>query len=184
MSFYLFSNVPIYFSRALTNYQLNTISNRVFLFLKTINYQEKTTYGRLRVLTAPPTSVHEMATGGAAAGTTGSETTSPRDFDGLPFLFDAKGGDGTTHGSRRNLGSGSSGSGVGGATAGTSGVGSNRRTNLRTSSGCGSTQRLSGGNRDHSVTQFALIDDENVSALQQVRHKETQIIGLFFVYNR
>lgn len=39
---------------------------------------------------------------------------------------------------------------------------------MRTSSGCGSSQRLSGGNRDHSVTQFAVIDDENVSALQQV----------------
>lgn len=46
--------------------------------------QEKTTYGRLRVLTAPPTSVHEMAggvtaaAGTAAAGATGSETTSER----------------------------------------------------------------------------------------------------------
>ncbi|XP_065371715.1 tau-tubulin kinase homolog Asator [Calliphora vicina] len=57
-------------------------------------------------------------------------------------------------------------------------------TNLRPSSVAGSTQRLnssvcaagtisnttrgSGGGGDHSVTQFALIDDENVSALQQV----------------
>lgn len=55
------------------------------------------------------------------------------------------------------------------SSAGTSGI-TTRRTNLRSSSGCGSTQRLSGGNRDHSVTQFALIDDENVSALQQVRN--------------
>lgn len=52
------------------------------------------------------------------------------------------------------------------ATAGSSNT--SRRSNLRTSSGCGSSQRLSGGNRDHSVTQFAVIDDENVSALQQV----------------
>ncbi|XP_037825862.1 tau-tubulin kinase homolog Asator isoform X10 [Lucilia sericata] len=58
-------------------------------------------------------------------------------------------------------------------------------TNLRPSSVAGSTQRLnssvcgagtatiatargSAGGGDHSITQFALIDDENVSALQQV----------------
>lgn len=56
-------------------------------------------------------------------------------------------------------------------------------TNLRPSSStAGSTQRLSSGsvggggggggnsmaNRDHSVTQYALIDDDNVSALQQM----------------
>lgn len=64
------------------------------------------------------------------------------------------------HCSRRNIGS------AGSATGGSSGA--NRRSNLRTSSGCGSSQRLSGGNRDHSVTQYAVIDDENVSALQQV----------------
>lgn len=63
------------------------------------------------------------------------------------------------HGSRRS---------ASGGAIGISGIGANRRSNLRSSSGCGSTQRLSGGNRDHSVTQFALIDDENVSALQQV----------------
>ncbi|XP_037947516.1 tau-tubulin kinase homolog Asator isoform X2 [Teleopsis dalmanni] len=44
--------------------------------------------------------------------------------------------------------------------------------NLRPSSGTTLTQRLSASTRgsggDHSVTQFALIDDENVSALQQV----------------
>ncbi|XP_055317380.1 tau-tubulin kinase homolog Asator isoform X5 [Sitodiplosis mosellana] len=112
---------------------------------------EKTTYGRLRVLTAPPT----ITTAIAAASATGSETTSPRDAEALPFLFSADG-----HCSRRNIGS------AGSATGGSSGA--NRRSNLRTSSGCGSSQRLSGGNRDHSVTQFAVIDDENVSALQQV----------------
>lgn len=78
---------------------------------------------------------------------------------------EVKGTDATTgvHGSRRIMG----GSAI--SSAGTSGI-TTRRTNLRSSSGCGSTQRLSGGNRDHSVTQFALIDDENVSALQQVRN--------------
>ena len=58
----------------------------------------------------------------------------------------------------------------------------NTSTNLRPSSVTGSTQRLNssacgvtcatlttrGSGGDHSVTQFALIDDENVSALQQV----------------
>lgn len=73
----------------------------------------------------------------------------------LDFVVSADG-----HCSRRNIGS--AGSGTGGSS------GANRRSNLRTSSGCGSSQRLSGGNRDHSVTQFAVIDDENVSALQQV----------------
>lgn len=128
---------------------------------------EKTTYGRLRVLTAPPTSVHEIGTGAGNAGvvgTTGSEATSPRDAEAAPFLFDMKSTDGPGgHGSRRSASGGVAGS------AGISGIGGSRRSNLRSSSGCGSTQRLSGGNRDHSVTQFALIDDENVSALQQVR---------------
>lgn len=56
----------------------------LFLLYFSYNSQEKTTYGRLRVLTAPPTSVHEMAGGvsaaaaTAAAGATGSETTSER----------------------------------------------------------------------------------------------------------
>lgn len=59
---------------------------------------------------------------------------------------------------------------------------SNTSTNLRPSSVTGSTQRLNssvctggglgsatrGSGGDQSVTQFALIDDENVSALQQV----------------
>lgn len=41
-----------------------------------------------------------------------------------------------------------------------------RRPNLRPSSVTGSSQRLGSANRDNSVTQFALIDDDNVS--QQV----------------
>ena len=101
--------------------------------------QEKTTYGRLRVLTAPPTSVanvHELAQ---------DATSSPRDNDNLPFQYDVKivgGTDGRKNQRRHRPNSGSS-------------------VNL---------QRLnsSGTNRDHSITQFALIDDENVSALQQM----------------
>lgn len=101
--------------------------------------QEKTTYGRLRVLTAPPTSVanvHELGQSDA--------TGSPRDNDNSPFQYDVKivAGDGRKNQRRHRPNSGSS-------------------VNL---------QRLnsSGTNRDHSITQFALIDDENVSALQQM----------------
>ena len=124
--------------------------------------QEKTTYGRLRVLTAPPTSVHELGA---------SETASPRDLEGSPFSFDVNKGASEP---RRPVAAVNSSNSGGGAvsTGGGSGGSSGRRGNLRPSSGTGSTQRLSGCgggvNRDHSVTQFALIDDENVSALQQV----------------
>lgn len=94
------------------------------------------------------------------------------------FRREVKGTDAVTgaHGSRRIMG----GSAI--SSAGTSGI-TTRRTNLRSSSGCGSTQRLSGGNRDHSVTQFALIDDENVSALQQVRDVLKMVEGseLYFI---
>lgn len=116
---------------------------------------EKTNFGRVRVLTAPPTSVHELVGSG--------ETASSNDGH-------------NPHQPQRRSASNTSCSGAGG-----------RRSNLRPSSGSGSTQRLSSGggsgggggggsavisssgtNRDHSVTQFALIDDENVSALQQI----------------
>lgn len=133
---------------------------------------EKTTYGRLRVLTAPPTSVHEM---GAA------DTASPRDAECSPFSFEAKATSETRGRSAIGAGTGNSAAGTiggnttGGQTAAVTGSGSasggsiaTRRSNLRPATGTGSTQRLSGGNRDHSVTQFALIDDDNVSALQQV----------------
>lgn len=40
---------------------------------------------------------------------------------------------------------------------------------LHIKSGSGS-HRYCVGTRDHSVTQFAVIDDENISALQQVRN--------------
>ena len=43
-----------------------------------------------------------------------------------------------------------------------------RHSKLRPSSGSVASQRISGGNRDHSITQFALMDDENISAMQQV----------------
>uniref|UniRef100_A0A336LRB2 CSON001817 protein n=1 Tax=Culicoides sonorensis TaxID=179676 RepID=A0A336LRB2_CULSO len=99
---------------------------------------ERATYGRLRVLTAPPTSATNDLIGGSAA-----DTASPKDKDFMPFSFDSK----NVHETRRSA---------------------NRRSksNLRPSSGSG-TNLSSGTNRDHSITQFALIDDENVSALQQ-----------------
>lgn len=101
--------------------------------------QEKTTYGRLRVLTAPPTSVsnvHELAQ---------DATGSPRDSDNLPFQYDVK------------IVSGSE-------------CRKNQRRHRPNSGSSVNLQRLnsSGTNRDHSITQFALIDDENVSALQQM----------------
>lgn len=100
---------------------------------------EKTTYGRLRVLTAPPTSVtnvHELAQDSAG---------SPKESDNLPFQYDVKIIGGTE--SRKN-----------------------QRRHRPNSGSSVNLQRLNsaGTNRDHSITQFALIDDENVSALQQM----------------
>lgn len=94
----------------------------------------------MRVLTAPPTSVANVHELGQDA------TGSPRDNDNQPFQYDVKivagSGEGRKGQRRHRPNSGSS-------------------VNL---------QRLnsSGTNRDHSITQFALIDDENVSALQQM----------------
>lgn len=86
--------------------------------------------------------------------------TSPRDMEGIPFLYDIKGNEVASGNTSRR-------SACSNAAPGTS-----RRSNLRTTSG-GSTQRLnSSANRDHSLTQFAQIDDENISALQQVNTEE------------
>ncbi|XP_063706592.1 tau-tubulin kinase homolog Asator isoform X2 [Culicoides brevitarsis] len=100
---------------------------------------ERATYGRLRVLTAPPTSANNELIATSAA-----DTASPKDKDFMPFSYD---GNKVHQETRRSA---------------------NRRSksNLRPSSGSG-TNLSSGTNRDHSITQFALIDDENVSALQQ-----------------
>lgn len=111
--------------------------------------KEKTTYGRLRVLTAPPTSVtnvHELAQ---------DATGSPRDNDNLPFQYDVKivGGSGT-------------GSGGGSSNEGRK----NQRRHRPNSGSSVNLQRLnsSSATRDHSITQFALIDDENMSAMQNM----------------
>ena len=107
--------------------------------------KEKTTYGRLRVLTAPPTSVtnvHELAQ---------DATGSPRENENLPFQYDVK-----------IVG----GSGAGGNEGGRK----NQRRHRPNSGSSVNLQRLNStsATRDHSITQFALIDDENVSALQNM----------------
>lgn len=102
--------------------------------------QEKTTYGRLRVLTAPPTSVanvHELAQ---------ESTGSPRDNENVPFQYDVKivGGNESRKGQRRH------------------------RPNSGSSVNLQRLNSASATTRDHSITQFALIDDENISALQNM----------------
>lgn len=101
----------------------------------------------MRVLTAPPTSVtnvHELAQ---------DATGSPRDNENLPFQYDVK---------------------IVGGHASAGGSGNEGRKNQRrhrpNSGSSVNLQRLnsSSATRDHSITQFALIDDENVSALQNM----------------
>lgn len=123
-----------------------------------INQHEKIAYGRLRVLTAPPTSVHDMA----GATRSSNDAAFPTEIEGKFIILDGKKGSSNEDGHKANLNM------AGSSVMGSSSV---KRSNLKSYSG--STQRLSGGNRDNSVTQFALIDDENVSALQQVRASPT-----------
>ncbi|XP_037899157.1 tau-tubulin kinase homolog Asator isoform X2 [Glossina fuscipes] len=130
--------------------------------------EPKTTYGRLRVLTAPTSSAQEMLVAGVY-----NETNSPNEHDPSAFSFDAATGVVMT--AQRILNSGS-----GSHRQITPPILPTRRcntsTNLKPSCVTASTQRLNSGivcaNRgsggEHSITQFALIDDENVSALQQV----------------
>ncbi|XP_036335113.1 tau-tubulin kinase homolog Asator-like isoform X2 [Rhagoletis pomonella] len=135
-------------------------------------------------------SVYDLAIG--SGGLILTETGSPHDQDATPFSFDAatgasKGGVTTMHqhiinNGPRILHMGSTGALPQQQT--TSAPPTNRRsatsTNLRPALGnsCTSHRFSSGGPTrgsngfgaaaDHSMTQFALIDDENVSALQQV----------------
>jgi hypothetical protein len=122
---------------------------------------EKTAYSRLRVLTAPPTSIHEMGKnpgdgymGGlfhsiSSLPVHSADIGSPRDVDASPLSYEIK------TDQKKSLQNSSI-----------------RRSNLRLSSQNYPSQRISGGSAttraDNSVTQFAFIDDENVSALQQV----------------
>ncbi|XP_022217249.2 tau-tubulin kinase homolog Asator isoform X2 [Drosophila obscura] len=141
---------------------------------------QKSTYGRLRVLTAPPMSVHDLTVGGAQS-QHGDEQSLTHEQDALVFC----GGGGSASkvaicqrgqvfgmvgippvnrrsATSTNLRPSSSGAGsnsiqrINSASAGAAGAGT------------GSNTARSSVTGDHSVTQFALIDDENVSALQQV----------------
>lgn len=88
-----------------------------------------------------------------------SEAGSQKDNEGTPLSFDATKSiqihDTTKTNVSRETGNGSAAE-----------RSERRRPNLRPSSVTGSSQRISSANRDNSVTQFALIDDDNVS--QQV----------------
>uniref|UniRef100_A0A1A9WQD8 Protein kinase domain-containing protein n=1 Tax=Glossina brevipalpis TaxID=37001 RepID=A0A1A9WQD8_9MUSC len=135
--------------------------------------EPKTTYGRLRVLTAPTASAQEILVAGVY-----NEASSPNEHEPSAFSFDAAAGvsmAGVVMTTQRILNVGS-----GNHRQITPPVlptrRSNTSTNLKPSTVTTSTQRLNSGvitstrgsGGDHSVTQFALIDDENVSALQQV----------------
>ncbi|XP_039233101.1 tau-tubulin kinase homolog Asator isoform X3 [Drosophila yakuba] len=144
--------------------------------------EQKSTFGRLRVLTAPPMSVHDLTAGGGL-GQQVSELSGKQDQFPAPTNAAPIGGitPSTKFCSQH------------GQIFGMAAMPINRRsatsTNLRPSSSgvnTNSSQRVNSGPTagggvgtgsntarssvagDHSVTQFALIDDENVSALQQV----------------
>ncbi|XP_032579785.1 tau-tubulin kinase homolog Asator isoform X2 [Drosophila sechellia] len=140
--------------------------------------EQKSTFGRLRVLTAPPMSVHDLTTGGGhsqqVSDLTGKQDPYAATTNAAPIGINSTSTKfGSQHGQIFGL-------------AAMPPI--NRRsatsTNLRPSSSA--SQRVNSGSAiaggvgngsntarssvagDHSVTQFALIDDENVSALQQV----------------
>lgn len=104
---------------------------------------EKPPYGRLRVLTAPPTSVQDIVTRPPSAmSTERSQLLDSGEKLREPMKLVSP---------QENLLNSSS-----------SMV---RRMHMKSNSSLGRH-----GNRDHSITQFAVIDDENISALQQVSH--------------
>lgn len=100
---------------------------------------EKPPYGRLRVLTAPPTSVQDIVTRPPSAMSTDrSQLLDSAEKLNQPFKVVSP---------QENVLNSSS---------------IVRRMHIK------STSSLGRQHRDHSITQFALIDDENISALQQV----------------
>lgn len=140
--------------------------------------EQKSTFGRLRVLTAPPMSVHDLPSGGGhshqVSDLSGKQDPYAATSNAAPIVINSSSTKfGSQHGQIFGL-------------AAMPPI--NRRsatsTNLRPSSSA--SQRINSGSTiggavgngsntarssvagDHSVTQFALIDDENVSALQQV----------------
>ncbi|KAH8256473.1 hypothetical protein KR032_009427, partial [Drosophila birchii] len=142
------------------------------------------TFGRLRVLTAPPMSVHELTANQQGP----IDLPSMKQEQNVPFTAGNLAGSGTSSSSKfainlhgqmfnianmppvnrrsvtsTNLRPSSSG---GGGTTNTTTSSIQRINSGSTTTGGGRSSFT--GDRDHSVTQFALIDDENVSALQQV----------------
>ncbi|KAH8252421.1 hypothetical protein KR038_010258, partial [Drosophila bunnanda] len=144
------------------------------------------TFGRLRVLTAPPMSVHELTVNQQGS----IDLPSAKQEQNAPLTSANFAGSGNSSSSKfainlhgqmfnianmppvnrrsatsTNLRPSSS----GGAGTTTTPSSMQRVNSGSTTTGGGNTGRSSlTGDRDHSVTQFALIDDENVSALQQV----------------
>ncbi|XP_017062735.1 tau-tubulin kinase homolog Asator isoform X3 [Drosophila eugracilis] len=142
---------------------------------------QKSTFGRIRVLTAPPTSVHDLtATGGH--GQQGSDLSEKPDR----YTTNTNAGIAAENGSAAKFTINQHGQIFGMSVMPTVNRRSATSTNLRPSSSvtnANSTQKITTGSTgtgtgnntarssvagDHSVTQFALIDDDNVSALQQV----------------
>lgn len=105
-----------------------------------LNPSEKPPYGRLRVLTAPPTSVHDIAANIRTTSITGNNVHKERDEK-------------SNTANTKNIPQES-----------LNYTALGKRSNIKGSSAI--PQRCA--NRDNSVTQFAVIDDENISALQQV----------------
>ncbi|KAH8373755.1 hypothetical protein KR009_009396 [Drosophila setifemur] len=163
------------------NKKLGVLTNDKFSDVKRSSDEQinKSTFGRLRVLTAPPMSVHDL---NVVGGQNKQEPELSMDIEpNLQFATSPStdytkviNQHGQTFGvvaiqpvSRRsvtstNLRPSSSGGGTSSIQRINSGsTGAN-------GAGTGNNTARSSVTGDHSVTQFALIDDENVSALQQV----------------
>lgn len=151
---------------------------------------KSTTFGRLRVLTAPPMSVHELTVNQQGS----ADLPSMKNELNAPFTAGNLTGSGNSSSSKfainlhgqmfnitnmppvnrrsvtsTNLRPSSSGGGAINTTNSMQRINSGGSTTTGGGNGASNTARSSlTGDRDHSVTQFALIDDENVSALQQV----------------
>ncbi|KRK04876.1 uncharacterized protein Dyak_GE14512, isoform B [Drosophila yakuba] len=179
------SHIKKYNSPEITNKQAQrpgTVTHENTSEINRSAEEQKSTFGRLRVLTAPPMSVHDLTAGGGL-GQQVSELSGKQDQFPAPTNAAPIGGitPSTKFCSQH------------GQIFGMAAMPINRRsatsTNLRPSSSgvnTNSSQRVNSGPTagggvgtgsntarssvagDHSVTQFALIDDENVSALQQV----------------
>ncbi|XP_070074160.1 tau-tubulin kinase homolog Asator isoform X7 [Drosophila takahashii] len=151
---------------------------------KRASEEQKSTFGRLRVLTAPPMSVHDL-TGGGGHSPQGPDLSVKQE----QYATSTNAGLAAGNSSSSKFSINQHGQIFGMAVMPPVNRRSATSTNLRPSSSGANTssvQRINSGSTggggvgtgsntarssvagDHSVTQFALIDDENVSALQQV----------------